>query len=80
MTEREKNSIVAKELFGDKEFSDEVIENRLIDWDKAWTCIYYNKQSHAMEERGESVYLNIRERNEEFLEQFKKRLLQISEI
>lgn len=81
MTEKEKNIIVATELFGDNHnLKEEVIENRFVDWDKAYTCIFYNKQSIEFEQKGENVYKEIRKRNEEYLEDFKRKIVQLNEI
>lgn len=74
MTEIEKNQWVAGELFGDREFPEEVLWNRLIDWDKAFTCILYTRKSYALEKEGYDVYKDIRKRCEDFLEYFKKQL------
>lgn len=78
ITELERNKTVWKYLLGDVEPNEWVLENRFVDWDKAWTCIFYNKKSVEMEERGEAVYTNIRQSCSEFLEMFKKRLEELN--
>jgi len=81
MTEREKNNIVATELFGENHhLKEEVLDNLLVDWDKAYTCIFYNKRSAFFEKKGEHVNVGIRKRNEEYLVEFKQKLLKLNEI
>lgn len=72
MTEYEKNSIVLDELFKGREFSDEIKELRTVDWDKAFTSIFYLKKSDALKAKGEQVYEHIRNSCTSFLESFKE--------
>ena len=74
MKEIERNEIVLDEIFGHHDFEDSIKENLLIDWDKCFTCIFYNKKSDALKAKGEAVYDTIRDKNQQFIDWFKAQI------